>query len=111
MNEHDDDFNSESKCDMEPTAHEAGIALGGYSQTYVILKGSEKCNSSDESKESKSDGSDQNEVFFRCGNWCYKGVIQRSGLNLDISDLPVLIPTLQRQQGSLRYFCNANRYD
>lgn len=104
---------SESKSEREPSAREAGNFVGGYSQTYVILKGTEGSNNDGGSKESKNsneEDNDHNEVFFRCGNWCYKGEIQRSGLKLNISDLPVLIPTLQRQQGSLRYFCNATRY-
>jgi hypothetical protein len=70
----------------------------GYNQTYVIMK-----NGSDEEKSSEED----NQVFFRCGNWCYKGQIQFNGLKIGISDLPVLIPTLQRQQGSLQYYCSS----
>ena len=43
---------------------------------------------------------DGNEVFFRCGNWCYKGRIQFNGLNISTADLPILIPALQKQQGN-----------
>ena len=47
------------------------------------------------------------EVFFRCGNWCYKGLIQFNDLQVSTADLPLLIPVLQRQQASLRYYCNS----
>ena len=71
----------------------------GYNQTYVIMK-----NQHVDAKKSDEDHS----VFFRCGNWCYMGQIQFSGLSIGTSDLSLLIPTLQKQQGSLRYFCNSS---
>lgn len=77
-------------------------ASGGYNQTYIVMK---KKGDDGDSKFA----ADGHEVFFRCGNWCYKGRIQFNGLKISTSDLPVIIPTLQKQQGSLRYFCNANR--
>jgi hypothetical protein len=58
--------------------------------------------------DSKSD-LEADEVFFRCGNWCYKGLIQFGSLKVGVEDLPVLIPTLQRQQGSLRYYCTSKK--
>lgn len=70
----------------------------GYNQTYVIMR-----NNSPEDKSAEED----HPVFFRCGNWCYKGQIQFNGLKIGISDLPLLIPTLQKQQGSLQYFCSS----
>ena len=70
----------------------------GYNQTYVILK-----NTSEDEKKSEKD----NDVFFRCGNWCYIGQIQFSGLKIGVADLSLLIPILQKQQGSLRYYCNS----
>ena len=70
----------------------------GYNQTYVIMK-----NIKSEDKSSDED----NDVFFRCGNWCYKGQIQFNGLKIGTSDLPFLIPTLQKQQGSLQYYCSS----
>lgn len=69
----------------------------GYNQTYVIFPNSHDA----ESKVSHN----LSEVFFRCGNWCYKGEIDFSGVSINISDLPILIPMLQRQQNSLRYYC------
>lgn len=71
-----------------------------YNQTYVIMK-------TDGDSEAKSSEEDHHEVFFKCGNWCYQGVIQFNHLKLAISELPVVIPLLQRQQGSLRYYCNS----
>jgi hypothetical protein len=70
----------------------------GYNQTYVILK-------TETDKEQKADH--DNDVFFRCGNWCYMGQIQFGGLKIGVADLSLLIPTLQKQQGSLRYYCNS----
>jgi hypothetical protein len=72
----------------------------GYNQTYLIMANGAAADSK---------ASDDHEVFFRCGNWCYKGQIQFGGVALNTEELPVLIPVLQRQQGSLRYFCNSKR--
>ena len=74
----------------------------GYNQTYVILKDGAA------GKDTKR-SSDGLEVLFRCGNWCYMGRIQFGNLVMGLTDLPVIIPTLQKQQGSLRYYCNASR--
>ena len=74
----------------------------GYNQTYIIMK-NENENENAEEKNSDHD----NDVFFRCGNWCYKGQIQFNGLKLGTSDLTLLIPTLQKQQGSLQYYCSS----
>ena len=71
----------------------------GYNQTYVIMK-----NQYVDAKKSDEDHA----VFFRCGNWCYMGQIQFNGLTIGTSDLSLLIPTLQKQQGSLRYYCNSS---
>ena len=72
-----------------------------YAQTYVVLK-DETASRGAEAK--KSDGQ---EVLFACGNWCYRGQIQFNNLKMNLSELPIIIPTLQRQQASLRYFCNS----
>jgi len=89
-----------SKVDGEstPSVVNALSTSSGYNQTYIIMTG--------ETRESKNE--DGHEVFFRCGNWCYKGRVQFNGLRISVSDLPLLIPVLQRQQGSLRYYCNAS---
>ena len=87
--------------DTVPTSKAAITKYGGYNQTYVVLKDSYAGIGSD------SKSSDGHEVFFRCGNWCYKGQIQFNGLRMSTSDLPIIIPVLQKQQGSLRYYCNS----
>lgn len=75
----------------------------GYNQTYLVMA---NCPSD---SDAKSVETDNHEVFFRCGNWCYKGQIQFGGVSINTEELPILIPMLQRQQGSLRYFCNSKR--
>lgn len=92
---------SAANDDDPPSAAKAVIE--GYNQTYLIMKNNED----NESKANAS--SDGHEVFFRCGNWCYSGRIQFGSLTLSTAQLPVIIPTLQKQQGSLRYYCNSTK--
>lgn len=61
----------------------------GYNQTYIV----------------RSSKSSLHEVLFRCGNWCYAGKVDLGGAALELADLPVVIPALQKQQGSLQYLC------
>lgn len=61
----------------------------GYNQTYII----------------RSSKSNLHEVLFRCGNWCYTGKVDLGSSNLELTDLPLVIPALQKQQGSLQYLC------
>lgn len=83
----------DSKYDEPPSAK----ALDeGYNQTYLIM-----------AKDEHSAEDIGHEVLFRCGNWCYKGLVQFNELRINLEDVPVVIPTLQRQQGSLRYYCTA----
>ncbi len=92
--------------DQQAKDHEAPAAAKalqeGYNQTYIIL--------SKQNNTTASLPEDGNEVLFRCGNWCYKGLVQFNGLKFNTEELPLLIPTLQRQQGSLRYYCTARRW-
>ena len=92
--------NDSKESKQLPTATNASNYC--YNQTYVILR-------DETSLESKVGDEDHHEVFFRCGNWCYQGVIQFNNLKLITSEIPVVIPLLQRQQGSLRYYCNSAR--
>jgi len=85
--------------DDTPSAKSLSTA-GGYSQIYIIHAA--------DSDAKEADPSDTREVLFRCGNWAYRGKIQFNGLKILTPELPVLIPILQKQQGSLRYFCNAS---
>lgn len=92
----------------------------GYNQTYIILEQSSnsrgEIDKDGDSKNERRDDQNNNaerenhhEVLFRCGNWCYKGLVQFNDLKINLEDVPIVIPTLQRQQGSLRYFCTAKR--
>lgn len=68
-----------------------------YSQTYIILD-----------NKKKAEGYEGNECLFKCGQWCYRGVVQFNGLKVILKELPVLIAALQKQQGTLRYYCNSS---
>ena len=96
------------KQSRPPSASEASndSLRHGYNQTYVILKNDRSTREAKDSEEAEGSGG-PNEVFFRCGNWCYKGGVDFMGLDLGLHGLPALIPCLQRQQSSLRYFCTA----
>lgn len=61
----------------------------GYNQTYIV----------------RSSSSNLHDVLFRCGNWCYTGKVDLGSPSLELADLPVVIPALQKQQGSLQYLC------
>jgi hypothetical protein len=61
----------------------------GYNQTYII----------------QSSKSHLHEVLFRCGNWCYTGKVDLGDSEITLGDLPVVIPALQKQQGSLQFLC------
>ncbi len=95
--------NSDAKDAKElPTARLASSYC--YNQTYAIMK-----NNTENGDAKNNDNEDSHDVFFRCGNWCYQGLIQFNNIQLCTSKIPLVIPLLQRQQGSLRYYCNANR--
>lgn len=83
--------------------------LRGYNQTYLIrsVVGSGGCEDIDGGGKSGDDFA-EHEVLFRCGNWCYTGhVVLNMGFSL--SDIPLVIPLLQRQQSRLHYYCNAEK--
>lgn len=61
----------------------------GYNQTYVI----------------RSSDSALHDVLFRCGNWCYGGLVDLGSSQVELADVPVVIPALQKQQASLQYLC------
>ena len=61
----------------------------GYNQTYII----------------RSSTNNLHDVLFRCGNWCYTGKVDLGSATVELADLPVVIPALQKQQGSLQYLC------
>ncbi|KAH7476379.1 hypothetical protein KRP22_000219 [Phytophthora ramorum] len=61
----------------------------GYNQTYIV----------------RSSKNNLHEVLFRCGNWCYSGKVDLGSADLELADLPVVVPALQKQQASLQYIC------
>jgi hypothetical protein len=97
MSKEDD---GDAKLGSPPTSSVASLKEG-YNQTYIISKLNDQ--------DAKGSGGNVMEVFFRCGNWCYKGPVDFMGLNIGLHELPVVIPALQRQQSSLKYFCTAKR--
>lgn len=83
---------SPNDCELDEAGSLAAdvVALRhGYNQTYII----------------RSSTSAIHEVLFRCGNWCYAGRVDLGGSKVELADLPVVIPALQKQQGSLQYLC------
>ena len=67
----------------------------GYHQTYIVRKPRGRTT--------------RRSVFVRCGNWCYDGEVDLGQLSLALSDVPMAIPILQAQQGSLRYVSEFSR--
>ena len=72
----------------------------GYEQLYVVLKQTPR-----DLEAKRQEG---HKVLFQCGKWCYTGTCDFGKLRSTPEHLPLLIPSLQRQQGSLRYFCNSS---
>ena len=124
-----------SKLDITPPSDSKEVLYGGgYEQIYVILKGG-KHSFFQHVDYDEMDGSDENndfhDVLFRCGNWCYRGknlsfviescdcpmcnfhdmtgYIQLDGVKIRLKELQKIIVALQKQQGCLRYYCNADR--
>jgi len=93
------DAKSESKDGGAPTLGAKGdddlFADKTYEQLYIILK--------EKPIDQEAKRAEGNEVLFRCGNWCYRGMVQFNNMQLKLSELPLIIPTLQRQQSNLRY--------
>ena len=79
------------------------ILAGTYNQTYLIRTpdagedAREAKGLSDDSDDGDSDSYVERRVMFRCGNWCYTGNITLEKSRVLLSDLPRVIPTLQRQ--------------
>ena len=91
------------------------ILAGTYNQTYLIRTpdaGNEereaKGLSDDSDDGDDSDSYVERRVLFRCGNWCYTGNITLEKSRVLLSDLTRVIPTLQRQQNRLHFYCNAS---
>lgn len=80
---------SSPDLEMEAPSPKAVALRDGYNQTYMI----------------KSSSNNIHEILFRCGNWCYTGKVDLGGPDLALADLPLIIPALQKQQGSLQFMC------
>ncbi|KAL3668311.1 hypothetical protein V7S43_006404 [Phytophthora oleae] len=85
---------SKDEADLNAVESEAPtpevVALRhGYNQTYIV----------------RSSKNNLHEVLFRCGNWCYSGKVDLGSADLELADLPVVVPALQKQQASLQYLC------
>ncbi|ETI56696.1 hypothetical protein F441_00850 [Phytophthora nicotianae CJ01A1] len=81
-----DDINTDESGAPTPEV----VALrDGYNQTYIV----------------RSSKDNLHEVLFRCGNWCYSGKVDLGSADLELADLPVVVPALQKQQASLQYLC------
>jgi hypothetical protein len=98
------EYAKEVDGDEPPSAQLLSTKMS-YSQVYLIHSKDQTARR--ESKGSAVDDDNVYETMFRCGNWAYVGRIQFGNLRLTTSDLPILIPALQKQQGSLRYYCNS----
>ena len=73
----------------------------GYEQLYIIFKAAPI-----DTEAKRHEG---NEVMFLCGKWCYTGIAHFDDTKqLTVNEIPILIPSLQRQQSSLKYFCNSS---
>ena len=103
---------------LTPSANNSLSLRDGYNQTYIILKkdinqlSNDHDNTNDTPSASSSSISNEDkshDVFFRCGNWCYRGSVEFHGTDINVKSLPTIIPILQRQQGSLQYYCGAKK--
>ncbi|KAF4324530.1 hypothetical protein BBO99_00001717 [Phytophthora kernoviae] len=83
---HDDAGNAD---DSNAPNSEVVALRHGYNQTYIV----------------RSSKSNLHEVLFRCGNWCYGGKVDLGSADVELADLPVVVPALQKQQASLQYLC------
>jgi len=98
-----DDLGDVKGTGADPPSARVLSTAGGYSQIYIV-RGEDLGRSDSKANEEN----ESHEVFFRCGNWSYVGRIQFGQLKMCTSDLPVLVPALQKQQGSLRYYCHSS---
>ena len=70
-----------------------------YSQQYIVLK--------EKPWDPEVKRHVGNEVLFGCGNWCYSGIVLFENITMKISEIPRIIPTLQKQQANLHYLCHS----
>ena len=86
---------------MEAISSKDDNDKGQYQQIYII------------NHKKDSAPSHVREVFFKCGNYCYDGLIPFQILEhgeMSLKDIPAIIPALQEQQNNLAFKCLATRY-
>ncbi len=95
------------------------LTTDGYQQTYIILKEPDRSSSggldNTSSKvigydvrghattSSSSSSAAYRDVLFRFGSWCYTGRIRLVESELELSDVPIMIPVLRVQQSALEF--------
>ncbi|OWZ04929.1 hypothetical protein PHMEG_00023078 [Phytophthora megakarya] len=72
----------------------------GYNQTFLIRRTPHA--------EGSTNTPSLREVLFRFGNWCYNGHVDL-GPKLELSDIPIIIPMLRRQQSALTFMCEVSK--
>lgn len=99
----------DAKDTHSPPQSTSRLLNQGYNQTYIIFPPENRDVDDKSSDDPNGESAGQvHDVFFRCGNWCYRGPIHFEDITVNTAELPALIPALQRQQGNLRYYCNAS---
>lgn len=83
-----------------PRPKTLSLSSDAYVQTYVILKSVAEAGT--------FAANPHHEVLFRFGSWCYSGSVQLTP-DLDLADLPHVIPALRIQQSRLDFVCDINR--
>lgn len=81
--------------DQETNKTTVSVSVTDYQQTYCIMKP----NSGISTK--------HYDVLFRFGSWIYCGNVELVE-NIQITDIPFVIPVLRSQQSTLKYFCDVN---
>ena len=71
----------------------------GYSQVYCVMK-----------PDNAGTGNTRRRALFRFGNWCYGGEVDFGVQQLNLGDVPDVLPTLQKQQGNLAYLCEIAKF-
>lgn len=82
------------EANLSQQGREADLSSDCYTQSYCILK-----------SESRSD---DREVMFRFGSWCYSGTVELASV-LTLKDLPLLIPLLRLQQSRLSFVSDVSK--
>ena len=80
-----------------PRIKTINVSNKNYEQTYCILKSS--------TEGSGAPASVHHDVLFRFGSWCYSGRVQLTP-ELNLVDVPFVIPALRMQQSRLDYLCD-----